>query len=68
MTSSDSGSLVIVCLSANGNPEPPIVQRIFWALTEGACATALLKAGGSAVLEALRAVSITSGLPYTPVL
>ena len=33
MTSSDSGSLVIVCLSANGNPEPPIVPRIFCALT-----------------------------------
>ena len=68
VTSSDSGSLVIVCLSANGNPEPPIVQRIFWALTEGACATALLKAGGSAVLEALRAVSITSGQSYTVIL
>ena len=36
VTSSDSGSLVIDCLSANGSPEPPIVQRIFWALTEGA--------------------------------
>ncbi len=35
VTSSDSGSLVIDCLSANGSPEPPIVQRIFWALTEG---------------------------------
>ena len=68
VSSSDSGSLVIDCLSANGNPEPPISQRIFWALTEGACATALLKAGGSAALEALRAVSITSGLPYTVIL
>ena len=35
VTSSDSGSLVIDCLSANGSPEPPIAQRIFWALTEG---------------------------------
>ena len=35
VTSSDSGSLVIDCLSANGSPEPPIMQRIFWALTEG---------------------------------
>ena len=42
VTSSDSGSLVIDCLSANGDPEPPVIQRIFWALTEGATATALL--------------------------
>lgn len=64
VTSSDSGSLVIDCLSANGNPDPPIAQRIFWALTEGACATALLKAGGTVALDALRSVSITAGLPY----
>ena len=68
VTSSDSGSLVIDCLSANGNPDPPIAQRIFWAFTEGACATALLKAGGSSALESLRTVSITSGLPYTVIL
>ena len=34
VTSSDSGSLVIDCLSANGDPEPPRAQRIFWALME----------------------------------
>ncbi len=45
VTSSDSGSLVIDCLSANGHPDPPILQRIFWAVTEGATATALLVAG-----------------------
>jgi choline-glycine betaine transporter len=68
VTSSDSGSLVIDCLSANGNPEPPVGQRIFWALTEGACATALLKAGGSTALTALQTVSIASGLPYLAIL
>ena len=65
VTSSDSGSLVIDCLSANGNPEPPIAQRIFWALTEGATATALLKAGGAQSLNALQSVSIACGLPFT---
>lgn len=64
VTSSDSGSLVIDCLSANGNPDPPIMQRIFWALTEGACATALLKAGGQTALDTLQTVSIAVGLPY----
>ena len=68
VTSSDSGSLVIDCLSANGHPNPPILQRIFWALTEGATATALLVSGGDDALKALRTVSIAAGLPYTIVL
>ena len=54
VTSSDSGSLVIDCLSANGHPDPPVIQRIFWAVTEGACATGLLVAGGSKALTALQ--------------
>ena len=65
VTSSDSGSLVIDCLSANGDPEPPVIQRIFWALTEGATATALLNAGGTEGLIAAQSVSIASGVPYT---
>ena len=65
VTSSDSGSLVIDCLSANGDPKPPVLQRIFWALTEGATATALLYAGGTEALTALQTVSIASGVPYT---
>ena len=35
VTSSDSGSLVIDCLASNGHPEPPRLQRLLWALTEG---------------------------------
>ena len=54
VTSSDSGSLVIDCLSSNGDPEPPKVQRVFWALMEGATATALLVAGGKKGLTALQ--------------
>ena len=65
VTSSDSGSLVIDCLSANGDPKPPVLQRIFWALTEGATATALLYVGGKDALNALQTVSIASGVPYT---
>ena len=65
VTSSDSGSLVIDCLSANGDPDPPVPQRVFWALTEGATATALLYVGGTDALQALQAVSIAAGLPYT---
>ena len=68
VTSSDSGSLVIDCLSANGDPDPPVPQRVFWALTEGATATAMLYAGGTDALQALQAVSIAAGLPYTVML
>lgn len=58
---------VIDCLTSNGDPDPPIIQRIFWALTEGAAASALIKAGGTSGLTALQAVSIIAGLPYTVV-
>lgn len=68
VTSSDSGSLVIDCLTANGNPHPPILQRIFWSCTEGAVATALLKVGGEEGLVGLRSVSIIAGVPYTVVI
>ena len=68
VTSSDSGSLVIDCLSANGDPDPPRIQRVFWAITEGATATALLVAGGKDSLTALQTVSVVSALPYTVVI
>ena len=57
VTSSDSGSLVIDCLTANGDPDPPAIQRVFWALTEGATATALLVAGGKNSLDALQVIT-----------
>jgi choline-glycine betaine transporter len=68
VTSSDSGSLVIDILAANGVEDPPVIQRIFWACMEGLTATALLVAGGSNALNALSTVSIVAGLPYTALL
>jgi choline-glycine betaine transporter len=68
VTSSDSGSLVIDCLSANGSPDPPVTQRVFWALTEGATATALLTAGGKRAIDAVLAAAVASGLPFAPIL
>jgi hypothetical protein len=68
VTSSDSGSLVIDCLSANGSPDPPVTQRVFWALTEGATATALLTAGGKKAIDAVLAAAVASGLPFAPIL
>ncbi len=65
VTSSDSGSLVIDILSADGHPNPPVVQRIFWALTEGAVAAVLLVAGGQSSLTAMQTAAITTALPLT---
>jgi choline-glycine betaine transporter len=64
-TSSDSGSLVVDFLASNGKHEHHWIQRMFWALTEGAVATALLNAGGRDGLAAVQAASIIAGLPYT---
>jgi len=60
VTSSDSGSLVVDMLTSGGDPDPPIWQRIFWALLEGAIAAVLLLLGG---LTALQSAVISAGLP-----
>jgi choline/glycine/proline betaine transport protein len=65
VTSSDSGSLVIDMLTAGGHTDPPKVQRIFWAVTEGVVAATLLLGGG---LQALQAAAITTGLPIAAIL
>ncbi|CAB9506058.1 Glycine betaine/proline/choline [Seminavis robusta] len=64
-TSSDSGSLVVDFLASNGKHEHHWLQRLFWALTEGAVAIALLNAGGRDGLAAVQAASIIAGLPFT---
>lgn len=65
VSSSDSGSLVIDTITAGGKLDPPVPQRIFWASFEGLVAIALLLGGG---LEALQAMVISIGLPFTLVL
>jgi BCCT, betaine/carnitine/choline family transporter len=65
ITSSDSGSLIVDHLASNGFPDTHWTQRVFWAFTEGALATALLVSGGSDGLRALQAASILTGLPFT---
>lgn len=65
ITSSDSGSLVIDIITSGGNLNPPVRQRIFWAITEGVVAAILLIGGG---LTALRAATISTGLPFLIVL
>jgi len=64
VTSADSGCLVIDCLASNGHNDPPPLQRLLWALTEGLATTSLLVAGGKQALVALQAMAIATGLIY----
>ena len=61
VTSSDSASLVIDTLASGGMEDPPIIQRVFWAILEGLVAALLLYFGG---LKALQTASITTALPF----
>ncbi len=65
VTSSDSGSFVIDMLTAGGDPNPPKVQRVFWAVSEGAVACVLLVMGG---LNALQAAAVIAGFPFALVI
>ncbi len=65
VTSSDSGSMVIDIITAGGNPDPPVLQRLFWAILEGVVAATLLVGGG---LVALQTAAIATGLPFAAVL
>lgn len=65
ITSSDSGSLVDDMVTSGGHPNPPVAQRVFWAVAEGAVAATLLTAGG---LTALRTAALQSGLPMAVLL
>lgn len=62
ITSSDSGSLVDDMVTSGGHPDPPVVQRAFWGISEGTIAAVLLLAGG---LSALQTASISAGLPQS---
>lgn len=68
ITSSDSGSLVIDTITAGGHANPPVAQRVFWAVMEGVVAAVLLLVGGSNALTALQTASVTTGLPFAIVL
>jgi choline/glycine/proline betaine transport protein len=65
VTSSDSGSLVIDIITSGGHLDPPVGQRIFWAVSEGVVAAVLTVGGG---LTALQTASISTGLPFAVVL
>jgi len=65
VTSSDSASLVIDTISSGGSENPPVSQRVYWAVLEGAVAAILVFAAGKAGLDALQAAVLTTALPFT---
>ncbi len=65
VTSSDSASLVVDTIASGGKDEPPVFQRVYWAVLEGAVAATLVFAGG---LEALQAAVLTTAVPFTVIL
>ncbi|MBK5936184.1 beta-aspartyl-peptidase [Halorhodospira halophila] len=65
VTSADSGALVMNVLASGGNPNPPLLQKIFWSTMTGAVAAVLLIAGG---LQALQTVTIAAALPLSLIL
>jgi choline/glycine/proline betaine transport protein len=65
ITSSDSASLIIDILTSDNDPNPPVAQRVFWAVTEGAVAAVLIVTGGKDALNALQTASITAAVPFS---
>ena len=65
VTSSDSGSFVVAMLSEGGNLNPPVWNRVFWAVMTGVVAAVLLVAGG---LSALQTTAILVAAPFSIVM
>lgn len=65
VTSADSGALVIDMITSGAAPNPPVWQRIFWAICAGVVAAVLLLAGG---LQALQTAALASALPFAVVM
>ena len=64
-TSSDSGSYVDDLIASQGFLNPPPIQKIYWAVTEGALTHALIVNGG---IDVLKGATIVSAFPFTIIL
>ncbi|SIR82885.1 choline/carnitine/betaine transport [Haladaptatus litoreus] len=61
VTSADSSTLAVSMMTTGGKEHPSSVNRIFWALLQGAVASILMVIGGA---DALQAAAITTGGPF----
>lgn len=66
ITSSDSGSYADDLQASSGLSHPPALQKVYWCITEGALASIILSLDSvSKARQAIQAVALVSGLPYT---
>ncbi|MDO5644584.1 MAG: BCCT family transporter [Dermabacter sp.] len=74
ITSADSGAFVVDMIAHRGDPEPPRITRIFWAVSSGAIAAVLLglaaAQGGDGAdgMSGLQALALVSALPWSVVM
>ncbi|WP_435365684.1 BCCT family transporter [Haloarchaeobius sp. DYHT-AS-18] len=61
VTSADSSTLAVAMMTSGGKESPSAVNRIFWALLQGAVASILMVVGG---VEALQYAAIITGAPF----
>ncbi|WP_267643405.1 BCCT family transporter [Haloarchaeobius amylolyticus] len=61
VTSADSSTLAVAMMTSGGKEEPSAVNRIFWAVLQGAVASILMVVGG---VQALQYAAIITGAPF----
>ncbi|WP_435194137.1 BCCT family transporter [Natronomonas sp. EA1] len=61
VTSADSSTLAVAMMTSGGKAEPSAVNRVFWAVLQGAVASILMVVGG---VQALQYAAIISGAPF----
>lgn len=65
ITSADSGTLVIVTILSDGNPEPSVAPRIIWGISVGILTAVLLAGGG---VPTLQSAVVMAGIPFSIVI
>ncbi|MCT9098007.1 BCCT family transporter [Haloarchaeobius sp. HME9146] len=61
VTSADSSTLAVAMMTSGGKESPSAVNRIFWAVLQGAVASILMVVGG---VQALQYAAIITGAPF----
>lgn len=64
VTSADAGAYTDDLISAGGIHNPPLLQRIWWTVIQGATAQALVTSSKNG-LSTIQSISICAALPYT---
>ncbi|ELZ96173.1 BCCT family transporter [Haloferax sulfurifontis] len=61
VTSADSSTLAVSMMTTGGKEEPSALNRVFWAVLQGAVASILMVVGG---VNALQSAAIITGAPF----